>query len=286
MYQEFNAQPWEVSSGLAGYCWEVENPSALILLQHGYGEYACRYYHSHEKLIQRLQSLNYSVYAFDLRGHGGSVGARGQTDVCQAVRDHIAARRILETKKRPIFLIGHSLGGLVTAASAAQLAGGVAGVVLLSPAIQERTAFFGNKALTVLARLLSLFPVTPLSPLDGLSRKREVVKQYLSDPYVFIRKVRGLLGCTALISSNTCWDRAANWHVPTFLAHGLDDTYTSAQISSELIHLIAAEQKLIWTIPEARHELLNDLCAGDVLGRISNWMIDILQDRADRLSVK
>jgi alpha-beta hydrolase superfamily lysophospholipase len=286
MHQNFNAQPWEVSSGLAGYCWEVENPSALILLQHGYGEYACRYYHSHESLIQRLQSLNYSIYAFDLRGHGGSVGARGQTDVCQAVRDHIAARKILETKKRPLFLIGHSLGGLVTASSAAQLAGGVAGVVLLSPAIQEQTAFFNNKALILLARLISLFPVAPLSPLDGLSRNQEKVKQYVSDPRVFIKKVRGQLGCTALVNSNICWKRAANWHVPTFLAHGLDDIYTSARISSELIQLIAAEEKLIWTIPEARHELLNDFCADDVLEKISNWMIDILQDRASRLRIK
>lgn len=280
MHQKFNAQPWEVSSGLAGYCWEVENPSALILLQHGYGEYACRYYYSHGGLIPKLQSLNYSVYAFDLRGHGGSIGARGQTDVCQAALDHITARKILETKKPPLLLIGHSLGGLVTATSAAQLAGGVAGIVLLSPAIQKQTTVINNKILMFLARLFSCIPVSPLSPLEGLSRKKEVIERFASDPHAFIKKVSGLLGGTALIASNVCWERAFHWHAPTFLAHGLEDVYTSPQISSELIHLIAAEQKIIWKIPEARHELLNDLCADDLLKRISNWMIDTLQDRA------
>src|SRR5262245_24737188 len=124
------AQSWDFGRGLRGYKWPAPEPRASLLLTHGFAEYAERYVAHYHGLVPRLNALGFDVYAFDLRGHGRSPGARGVADIKQAVADHHAARRALSNQGKPLFLFGHSLGGLITAASVAEDQGGVTGVVL------------------------------------------------------------------------------------------------------------------------------------------------------------
>src|SRR5690606_26355767 len=92
-----------------------------------------RYVARYHALVPQLLRIGIDVYAFDLRGHGRSPGERAIIDVREAVHDHLAARRALHAQSLPVFLFGHSLGGLVTAASVARDPSGVRGVVLSSP---------------------------------------------------------------------------------------------------------------------------------------------------------
>ena len=58
-----------------------------------------------------------------------SPGLRGATDMKRVIRHHLRARDALEFEGLPTFLFGHSLGGLITAASVARDYRGIAGVV-------------------------------------------------------------------------------------------------------------------------------------------------------------
>ena len=52
------------------------------------------------------------------RGRGERArGRRAATDVDRSVEDHLAARRLLASQTLPVFLLGHSLGGIVSATS-------------------------------------------------------------------------------------------------------------------------------------------------------------------------
>jgi alpha-beta hydrolase superfamily lysophospholipase len=93
------------------------------------------YVSGYNRLIPRLVDLGLDVYAFDLPGHGGSPGKRGLVDVRKAVEVHLAARRGLQTNGHPLFLFGHSLGGLITAGSVIVDQCRVDGVILSSPAL-------------------------------------------------------------------------------------------------------------------------------------------------------
>jgi alpha-beta hydrolase superfamily lysophospholipase len=286
--EEFQATHWYVATGLAGYCWEAVSPVAVVLLQHGYGEYSCRYYHQHSRLIQRLIELNISVYAFDMHGHGGSTGKKGDTDIRKAVSEHQIARQIIAKTRLPLYLIGHSLGGLVTAGSVAQNSEGVDGVVLLSPAIVNPATVIGDPILIALSRLLKPFPVTHLGKPEGLSRDPAQVERFLKDPHCYAKAANGLLGMTALSVSNSCWRRAKNWQAPVLLLHGTDDQYTSCDASSALFKKLAVEDKEQVLYEGFRHELLNDdaenlvtdKLIGWVLNRISARLIDDAETRA------
>jgi hypothetical protein len=67
-------QPWDIGTGVTGYVWHAPDPRAVLLLQHGLGEYAQRYVTRYDRLIPHFLNARISVYAFDLWGHGRSQG--------------------------------------------------------------------------------------------------------------------------------------------------------------------------------------------------------------------
>src|SRR4051794_38704045 len=95
--------------------WEPDGPvRAVIGLVHGLGEHSGRYGH----VAARLTDAGYAVCAFDLRGHGASGGRRGDTrfEAAFADIDRLLADAADRYPERPLFLYGHSLGGLLVIA--------------------------------------------------------------------------------------------------------------------------------------------------------------------------
>ena len=55
---------------LTGLYWQAENPIAVTILVHGFGEHISRYEH----VAQQFLKENISVLGVDLIGHGNSTG--------------------------------------------------------------------------------------------------------------------------------------------------------------------------------------------------------------------
>ncbi len=90
-------------------------PRALVALVHGLGEHAGRYAH----VAAALAHAGYEPFAFDLRGHGRSPGARGwapSASVMLADIDALVDRARAARPGLPVVLYGHSLGGLLVLA--------------------------------------------------------------------------------------------------------------------------------------------------------------------------
>ncbi|MES2155104.1 MAG: alpha/beta fold hydrolase [bacterium] len=73
-------------------------------------------------LAPRLARAGYDVLAFDQRGYGSSEGERGRTSVEAAVQDIEAAAAVLRNRlgRKPIGIVGHSLGGAYAIAAMAR----------------------------------------------------------------------------------------------------------------------------------------------------------------------
>src|SRR4051812_7833539 len=89
-------------------------PRATVLVVHGLGEHAGRY----DGLARQLNRWGYAVRGYDQYGHGKSGGLRGTVPQQQRLYDDLADL-VESTRNRtpdiPLFLLGHSLGGLVAA---------------------------------------------------------------------------------------------------------------------------------------------------------------------------
>lgn len=263
-------QQWELRPGVQGYSWPADTPRAALLLQHGYGEYAARYVHQYHQLIPRLLDIGVTVHAFDMEGHGRSEGRRGEPDVEQAVRDHLAARQMFQSGPLPLFLMGHSLGALVTASSVALEPSGASGAIISSAALPDANVF-----LRLLARLLAA--VAPHAPaptvsLEGLSRIPEVMDAVEHDPMMYHGRLPNVVAAAALARARANRELYARWTVPTLILHGTDDRVTDPAGSRSLHQAIGAADNTLHLVEGGYHELLNDIGREETMSVVLGWL--------------
>ncbi len=269
-------EPFDAGTGLATFVWRAARPRACLLLQHGYAEYSGRYIEDYSALIPELVRSGLTVFAMDLPGHGMSPGPRGTVDVLRAIKTHVATRRAIvgSGAQKPLFLCGHSLGGLITAGSVVQSPDHVACVVLSAPAlyfpVNQATRVFARCVATIAPRLGSVAPRSH----DGLSRIPDVVDRFARDPLIYRGRVPFLTASTILRASHSLWPRYRDWTTPTLVVHGDADPFTVHAGSVRFMDAIGSADKHLETVPGGRHEVLNDIGRELILDRIVRWLSD------------
>lgn len=140
-----------VRKRLATSCGGTRAP---VLLIHGFGQNRYAWHLPARSVANHLARSGFDVFNLDLRGHGRSrhFGARAPRSVDDYVTDDlpIAVEEVLSlTGKRPAFLVGHSLGGLVSYAAAPSLAGAIAGIVSIGSPYHFTRGSFSLQAITL-----------------------------------------------------------------------------------------------------------------------------------------
>lgn len=265
---------WLEVAGLRSQAFLASRERAAVLLTHGYAEHMGRY----RELTARLNLAGYSVYAYDQRGHGQSSGRRAVVDARQLLTEHLRARERLRTPSVPLFAFGHSLGGLITAASALQDPRGLSGVVLSSPAllVGEKEPPLLRALSEPLARLFPALPVTRLAA-EGISRLPREVERYQKDEAVYHGRVPALTAASMLRLSGRVRRELGAWRLPTLLLHGDADALAAVE-GSRLFAAHAGEQRAqrpdvtYVEVAGGYHELFNDSAKEEVTARLLSWL--------------
>lgn len=107
--------------------WDAPSPNAQVLvLVHGYGSN----WNTWGRVVDKL-AAEFHVYALDLRGMGRS-GRYGKGSSRQTWADDVADL-LPRLSSDPVYLVGHSLGGWVTAAVASKHPNLVSKAILVEP---------------------------------------------------------------------------------------------------------------------------------------------------------
>jgi alpha-beta hydrolase superfamily lysophospholipase len=247
--------------------WTPENARACALVVHGYAEHSGRYEHVGHWLAEH----GYSVHAYDQRGHGRSSGRRCHVDRFDEylddlalVLDHVRA----EEPDLPVFLIGHSMGGLVVATFARERKPSAAGVVLSGAALAVPEG--GMRARVWAARAIrALLPRLRLSAgldLDGLASDPSVREAYLADPLVE-RKMTASLAAELMSAVERTGPNGGDVALPLLALHGADDSLCAAS-GSERFAAAAPVGRFI-RYPGLRHEIFNEPVYRDVLADVA-----------------
>jgi lysophospholipase len=127
------------------------------------------------------------VYACDLRGHGKSPGKRGHIDrFSYYLGDADAFLSLVRDMEpeRPVFLLGHSLGGLITARLAEEQSLELPGLILSSPFLRLRMPVppWKRAAASLLSRLAPAMEMPSGLPLEWISHDQAVVEATRKDP--------------------------------------------------------------------------------------------------------
>ncbi len=256
--------------------WQAWLPEAevraALLVAHGYGEHGGRY----GNLVERFVPRGFAVYALDHRGHGRSEGPRGHVGrFAELVADLHALRVRVEAVERgkPLFLLGHSLGGLVVVRYLLIHASGLAGAVLSSPALA--VAEEPPRFLQWLGRVLSI--VAPRTSFQSnvrpelLSRDSVVGAAYAADPLVHKR-------ATARFFTELQWamldaeERAPEIRVPILVLQAGDDRVVQAAATERFAGQVGAEVKELRVYPELFHEIFNETDRERVFADLEHWL--------------
>lgn len=249
----------------------VGAPRGTVLLTHGLAEHQGRY----RPFVDALTSAGYDAITFDLPGHGTAPGPRARVDIGRLIKDHVALRQeALEAARTPdLFLFGHSMGGLITAASALLDGSRLRGVVLTGPALRPNPPVAPRlaRALLPAARLLPGFPAARLDA--GLvSRTLEVVRAYLDDPLVTTGPVPLLTGVTMTVQGDQAIRNAAALRAPTLILHGGADGLARLEGSEAFVEAASGAEITLRIVDGAYHEVLNEPEGPALMQDIIAWM--------------
>ncbi|MEM0377578.1 MAG: alpha/beta hydrolase, partial [Thermofilum sp.] len=204
------------------YKWLPECPvRALVVGVHGFAEHAGRYEHVGRFLVEN----GFALYMYDLRGHGRSETVRGHVDrFDQFVEDTAAfiefARREVGAKT---FLLGHSMGGLITVLTVSKAGSKLAGFITSGAALELNVSVFTRIVLQLMAALRPLGRVkTPVNA-QLLSKDPDIAQRYLSDPLVFKDPTLKLLVEFGKAVSRI-WEVAEKISLPALIMHGSEDS--------------------------------------------------------------
>ena len=249
-----------------------EPPCAAVVIVHGFAEHSGRYQH----VAERLVGSGYSVYAFDLRGHGRSEGKRTYV---RSVEEHTADLDAFLARVRqhetdvPLYLLGHSMGGTIVTLYLISGRREVNGAILSGAALRlpGGVSRVLQALLSLLGRLTPKLPLSKLSSSD-VSRDQTVVTAYESDPLVY--RGRALAGTTgALIRAiRTIEAQMEAVTLPLLLLHGTADGLTDPEGSRRLHERAASADKTLKLYEGLYHEVLNEPEKERVLTDIVQWL--------------
>lgn len=255
--------------------WTPEaNAQATVLLVHGYGEHCGRYDHVAETFVRR----GAAVYAYDQRGHGRSEGRRAYVDRYEHFlsdlahfHEHVTTRR----PDRPVFLFGHSMGGLFALLYVLNETPDLRGLILSAPAIEINPDL--APLLRRLARLLGrLAPTLPTvrSPQDAISRDPAVVEEAKNDPLNYNGRVLARTGAELLRAGEKAQSRLHELEVPVLVVHGSADPLATPAWSKRLVQRAATDDKTLELYEGLYHETFNEPEQDQVLEDLGTWLAD------------
>lgn len=251
--------------------WVPDTVRAYVLIVHGYGEHSGRYAH----VAERLNREGYAVYAYDHRGHGKSPGRMGHIPSFDRLIADLQEYTTCLFTEHPgtWFVFGHSLGGLVTASWVVRNRPSVRGLILTNAGVKadDNVAPLLRKVAAVLARIAPHLVVHKL-PIDGLSRRKEVVEAYKNDPLVYHGNIGARTGYEMMRTIEWIQPRLAEIALPLFAAHGTEDKLVPCAATVMLHEQAASADKTLKLFEGGQHELFNDTCAEEFFADITAWL--------------
>jgi len=251
--------------------WEAPSSSAVLVIVHGLKDHGSRY----EAFASRLVENGVSVYAADLRGHGHSDGIRVYIDSFEQylgdLDTFLAFVRAREPGK-PVFLLGHSMGGAIVALYAIdKKQPPLAGVILSAAALRADVGFFKSFGTSLVAGLSPHAGVFQLD-LNEFSRDPDVVAAGLRDPLIYQDGAPARTAKQLLRAIGDIGDRMEGIDQPLLILHGTLDRVTPPEGSQELYRRARSTDKTLNMYDGLFHDLLHEPEKDRVTRDIIAWI--------------
>jgi alpha-beta hydrolase superfamily lysophospholipase len=251
--------------------WRPEQKvRGVVVIVHGFNSHS-GYYHW---AAEQLSASGLAVYALDLRGRGKSDGERFFVErFAEYVSD--VAQLVTLAKSRepglPVFLLGHSAGGVVACIYTLEHQKEIAGLVCESFAHQVPAPDF---ALAVLKGLSHVAPHAHVLKLknEDFSRDPKAVEVMNNDPLI-AHESQSTQTVAEMVRADERLKKAFPlFTLPLLILHGTADKATKPSGSQLFFDTAGSTDKTLKLYDGHFHDLLNDVGKETVMGDIKGWI--------------
>lgn len=257
--------------------WTPARTRRIVVIQHGFGEHSGRY----QNIRDAFEGTDTAFYGLDSRGHGKTGGKRGHVPQFQLYVDDLADLIQLVRKENmndEVYLLGHSLGGVIVLQYALQGTNqsNLSALIVSSPGlIIEMDA--SKQVKKVMATLFA--SVAPAATLEAgldlkyLSHDQAVVDAYKADPLVH-GKISFQMGSNLFHLGKTIFEKANHLTIPVYVFQGKEDKIVSPESARQLYKSLTTEDRTLNMYEGLYHETMNETLAdrNKVLGDLRAWV--------------
>ncbi len=229
-------------------------PRAVVLIVHGMSEHCGRYAH----VFHALAEHGLACVSYDHRGHGRSGGEQGTVGNFEDYLDDLQALLVAtreEFPDLPLFVLAHSMGGLIFAA-----------YLLERPDLPDFAIFSGPAIVPILE------PGARTIDPGRLTRDPVEQQAYLDDPLILRERVQDSLYVRLAEGLGHLPGRADEISLPILLIHGDDDPMCSADGAEMWLRQSSSSDLTIKRYPGGRHEMLNEINRDEVIADLLGWI--------------
>jgi alpha-beta hydrolase superfamily lysophospholipase len=245
---------------------------AVLFVVHGLGEHSGRYMNH----VDRFVPLGYAVYGLDHIGHGKSDGQREVidrfTDFTETLKIYYEMVKGWQPGK-PIFILGHSLGGLITCYYLLDHQDLFKGAIISAPLIKV-SENISSMTITMGKVLSRIAPKAGLLSLDatGVSSDPEVVNAYVNDPLVFHGKTPARLAAEMLKAMMRVTAEKEKITLPFIVVQGGADKIVDPGGAQMLYDKAGSKDKTLKIYEGLYHEVHNEPEREVMFKDLESWL--------------
>jgi len=251
--------------------WEPQDePKANLVICHGVNSHGGQYISAAEEFSSR----GLAVTALDLRGRGKSDGERFYAEsIDDYVSDLSLAIELGRSKhpELPVYLLGHSAGGVTSVSYALDYQDRLAGLICESFAFRVFAPNFALKLLEGASHVAPHAHVLKLK-MEDFSRDPEWVSQLNADPLT-LDEIQPVATVAAFARAGERFEREfGRITLPILIMHGTADHATRPDGSEQFYREAGSPDKTLKLYEGHYHDLLNDLGREQVMDDIVAWL--------------
>ena len=245
-------------------------PRAAVAICHGVKSHSGYYLWTAEQLVAN----GMAVYALDLHGRGHSDGERFYLEKLQHYLDDVDTMLKLARSREPglpVYLLGHSAGGVISSVYTLEHQKDLAGLICESFAFQVYAPDF---ALAVLKGLSHLAPHAHVLAFKNEDFSRDpTVVQFMNDDPLIAHEVQPTRTVAELVRADERLKvEFPQITLPVMILHGTADKVTKPSGSQFFYDTAGSQDKTLKLYEGHVHDLLNDLGKEKVMADIIAWL--------------
>lgn len=258
--------------------WYPHNsPKGILVITHGQGEHSDCYH----RLVEALQSLDFLIIGWDLRGHGRSDGQRGYvSDFNDYVIDfRTFQKKIIEDLVHknsgiPLVYFAHSMGCVVQLSALSKIEEGCkATQVLSSPflGLSLEIPTYKQAAAEILGKFLPRLTLNNEINNNQLTRDFDIQREFEMDSLRH-HKISSQAYLGALSFADKIIKQADLWEGKMLILLSDSDPIVSSPLNRRFADSLSAADVRVEVFENRKHELINDLGREEVFRAIREFL--------------